>query len=132
MILHWRVHLSVEAEFDSKHFQFSMQKLGLSTEEEFLSETSIGFFSHQNLSLETWIKKFGWVKLQESQTLVWPQARKSLNTKTAKFCYIRYILRLEKDQELKILGAEAKILMKTVSKIHPQIHCIPGDMFSPR
>ena len=39
------MHLSVEAEFDSEHFQFSMRKLGLSTEKEFLSDTSIGFFS---------------------------------------------------------------------------------------
>ena len=39
------VHLSVDAEFNFKHFQFSMWKLGLSTEEEFLSETNIGFFS---------------------------------------------------------------------------------------
>ena len=38
---------------------------------------------------------------------------------------------MEKDQELKIAGAEDKILMNTVSKIHPHIHCIPGDMFSP-
>ena len=45
MTLHSRVHLSVEVEFDSEHFQFSMWKLGLSTEEEFLSETNIGFLS---------------------------------------------------------------------------------------
>ena len=47
-----------------------MRKLGLSTEDEFLSETRIGYSPHQNRSLETWIKKFGWVKLEESQTLV--------------------------------------------------------------
>ena len=39
------MHLSVGAEFDSEHFQSSMQKLGISTEEEFFSETSIGLFS---------------------------------------------------------------------------------------
>ena len=39
------MHLYVEAEFDSKHFQSSMRKLGLSKEEEFLSEPSIGLFS---------------------------------------------------------------------------------------
>ena len=39
------MHRSVEAEFDFEHFQFSMWKLGLSIEEEFLSETNIGFFS---------------------------------------------------------------------------------------
>ena len=39
------MHRSVEAEFDSEHFQFSMWKLGLSIEEDFLSETSIGLFS---------------------------------------------------------------------------------------
>ena len=32
-------------EFDFEHFQFSMQKLGPSIEEEFLSEPGIGFFS---------------------------------------------------------------------------------------
>ena len=35
----------------------------------------------------------------------------------AKFWYIRYILRLEKFQELKISKAEDKILLYTVSKI---------------
>ena len=39
------MHLSVEVEFDSEHFQFSMRKLGISTEEEFLSEPSIGLLS---------------------------------------------------------------------------------------
>ena len=39
------VHLSVKAEFDSEHFQFWCGKLGLSTEEEFLSEPGIGFLS---------------------------------------------------------------------------------------
>ena len=43
LTLHWTVHLYVETKFDFEHFQFSMRKLGLSTEEEFLSETSIGF-----------------------------------------------------------------------------------------
>ena len=38
------MHLSVEAEFDSEHFQFSMRKLGPSIEEEFLSEPGIGLF----------------------------------------------------------------------------------------
>ena len=48
-------------------------------------------------------QKFGWVKLRESQILVWPSSGKTLNTKTAKFWYIHYILRLEKAQELKIV-----------------------------
>ena len=47
------------------------------------------------------------------------------------FWNIRYILRLAKDQELKIARAEEKLLMKTVSKIHHPIRCILGDMFSP-
>ena len=42
-------HLSVEAEFDSKHFQFWCGKLGLSTKDEFLSEHSIGLFSPSKL-----------------------------------------------------------------------------------
>ena len=39
------MHLSVEAEFDSKYFQFSVRKLGISIEEEFLSEPRIGLLS---------------------------------------------------------------------------------------
>ena len=54
------MHLSVEAEFDSEHFQFSMRKLGLSIEEEFLSDTRIGFFSSskpnfRDLDQEIWL-----------------------------------------------------------------------------
>ena len=56
------MHRSVEAEFDSEHFQFSMWKLGLSTEEEFLSETYIGLFSSskpkfRDLDQEIWLGK---------------------------------------------------------------------------
>ena len=72
------------------------------------------------------------MKLQESQTLVWPRARKTLNTKTAKFWYIRYVLWLEKVQEMEIAETEDKILMYTVSKIQPQIHYIMGDRIHPR
>ena len=55
-----KVHLSVEAEFDSEHFQSSMRKLGLSIEEKFLSETYIGFFSSskpkfRDLDQEIWL-----------------------------------------------------------------------------
>ena len=64
------------------------------------------------------------MKLWESQTLVWPQARKTLSTKTAKFWYIHYILRFEKDQELKIVEAEDKILIYTMSEIQPLIRYI--------
>ena len=71
------------------------------------------------------------MKIQESQTLVWPQARKTLNTKTAKFWYIHYILWLEKDQELKLAEAEDKILIYIVSKIQPQNRYILGDMIPP-
>ena len=71
------------------------------------------------------------MKLQESQTLVWPRAIKTLNTKTAKFWYIIYIPRLAKDKELKISEAEYKILMYTVSKRKPQICYILGDMIPP-
>ena len=69
------------------------------------------------------------MKLWESQTLVWPWARKkTLNTKTAKFWYIRYILILEMFQELKIIEAIEKILIYTMSKIQPYIRYILGDM----
>ena len=71
------------------------------------------------------------MKLWESQTLVWPRSGKTLNTKTTKFWYIRYILRLEKDQELKITGAEDKTLVYSVSKIKPQIHYIMVYMITP-
>ena len=57
------------------------------------------------------------MKLWEIQTLVWPRARKTLNTKTANFWYILYILRLEKDQELKISEDEDKIFIYSVSNI---------------
>ena len=72
------------------------------------------------------------MKLQESQTLVWPGARKTLNTKTAKFWYILYIPILAKVQELKITNTKDKILMNTVSNIQPQIHYILKDMIPPR
>ena len=71
------------------------------------------------------------MKLQESQTLVWPRARKTLNTKTGKFWYIRYILILAKVKELKIIEAEAKILMYILSKIKLHIHYIIGYMIPP-
>ena len=71
------------------------------------------------------------MKLWESQTLVWPRARKTLNTKTAKFWYILYIQILEKDQEIKILGAEYKILINIMSKIRLLIRYNLGDMILP-
>ena len=71
------------------------------------------------------------MKLWESQTLVWPRSGKTLNTKTAKFWYIRYILRLAKDQELKIAEDEYKILIYTVSEIQSPIHYILGYMIPP-
>ena len=39
------MHLFVEVEFDSEHFQFWCGKLGILAEEEFLSEPDIGFIS---------------------------------------------------------------------------------------
>ena len=54
------MHLSVKAEFNSEHFQFSMWKLGLSTEDEFFSETRIGLFysskpKFRDLDQEIWL-----------------------------------------------------------------------------
>ena len=86
------------------------------------------YYPHKNWSLKTWINKFGLVKLWEIQTLVWPRSGKTLNTKTTKFWYIRYILRLAKAQELKIAEAEGKILIYTISKMQPHILYILGDM----
>ena len=71
------------------------------------------------------------MKLQESQTLVSPGARKTLNTKTAKFWYFRYIQILEKVQELKIVETDDKILMNTVSTIKTPILYSMGDMIPP-
>ena len=71
------------------------------------------------------------MKLQESQTLAWPQARKTLNTQTAKFLYIHYIPILAKDQEQKNLGAKYEILMHIVSKIQPHIRYMLGDIILP-
>ena len=71
------------------------------------------------------------MNLWESQTLVWPQAGKTLNTKTAKFCSIRYIPRLKKDQELNIAEAGYQIFIYIVSKLQLQIRYIMGDMIPP-
>ena len=71
------------------------------------------------------------MKLQESQTLVWPRAGKTLNTKNDKFWYIHYISELVKDQELKLSQAEDKIMIYTVSKIHNYIRYILEDMIPP-
>ena len=71
------------------------------------------------------------MKLWESQTLVWPQAGKTLNAKIDKVWYIRYILGLEKDQELKNSYVDDKILMYILSKIQPHILYILGDMIPP-
>ena len=108
-----------------------MWKLGLSTEEEFLSETSILFFSSSKLKFRDLDQEIWWVKLWESQTLVWPLARKTLSIKTTKFWYIRYILRLAKDQGIKIVGAENQILLYTMSKFQPYIIYILGDIIPP-
>ena len=48
------------------------------------------------------------------------------------FWYIHYIPRLAKAQDLKIAEAEDEILMYTMSKFHPQIHYILGDMICQR
>ena len=44
------------------------------------------------------------------------------------FWYIIYILWLAKGQEQEIITDEYAMLMYTVSKIHPHIHYILGDM----
>ena len=71
------------------------------------------------------------MKLRESQTLVWPRARKTLNIKTAKFWYIRYILILVKGQEIKNFQTEYKIFIYIVSKIQLHIRYILGDIIPP-
>ena len=71
------------------------------------------------------------MKLWESQTLVWPRAEKTLNTKTDTFWYIHYISGLEKAQKLQHSQDEDKILIYTVSKFQPPIRYILGDMIPP-
>ena len=82
-----------------------------------MSEPIIGFLSTSKSNFRDQGLIFGWVKLRESQTLVWSGAGKTLNTKTPKFWYILYIPTLAKVQELKIAEAEDKILVYIVSKI---------------
>ena len=108
-----------------------MWKLGISTEEEFLSETNIGLFSSskskfRDLDQEIWLGE-----TPGKSTLVWPRAWKTLNTKTDKFWYSHYIPRLEKYQKLKISGAEDETMMNIFSKNHPPIRYIIGDMIPP-
>ena len=105
-----------------------MRKLGISTEEEFLGETRIGFFSSskpkfRDLDQEIWLGK--------SPGKSHPELGETLNTEIAKFWYSRYIPRLAKYQKLKISRTEYKILMNTVSKGKPLILYILGDMISP-
>jgi len=64
------VHLSIEAESITDIFSFWCGKLGLLTEEEFLSDPGIGFISSSKSNFINLVDIFGWVKLQEIQTLV--------------------------------------------------------------
>ena len=82
-----------------------------------MSELSIGLIPSSKPKFIDLDQVFVCVKHRESQTLVLPRARKTLNTKTATFWYIRYIPILAKAMELKIVEDEYKILMYTVSKI---------------
>ena len=74
MTLLSRVHLSVEAESDSEHFQFLTQhycqKLGLSTEVEFLSEPRAGLISSSKSKFRDQDQSIWLDRLQESQTLI--------------------------------------------------------------
>ena len=108
-----------------------MMKLGISTEEEFLSEPRIGFLSSSKLNFRDLDQYFWLGETLGKSNLVWPWTRKTINTKNATFWYIHYILRLAKVQELKIVEAEDKILMYIVSKIQLQIRYILGDMIPP-
>ena len=58
MTLLSKVHFSVEAESNSKHFQFLTrhycQKLGLSTEVEFLSEPRLGSYHLPQAFHQAW------------------------------------------------------------------------------
>ena len=98
-----------------------------------MSDTRIGFLSSSKTNFrdpdqEIWLGETP----ENSNPSLTPIWKKTLNTKTAKFWYIHYILRLEKDQELKIVEEKCKIFIYTVSKIQPQICYILGDMIPPR
>ena len=58
MALHLRLHVSIEAEFDSEHFQFWCEKLGLLTEEEFSSKPGIGFLSSSKSKFRDLVQYF--------------------------------------------------------------------------
>ena len=97
-----------------------------------MSELGIGFLSSskskfRDLDQDFWLGETP----GKSNLSLTPSWKKTLNTKTYKFWYIRYVSGLVKAQELKIAEVEDKTLMYTVSKIQPQMLYILGDMIPP-
>ena len=96
-----------------------------------MSEPEIGFLSSskskfRDLGQDFWL---GETPGKSNPSLT--RAGKTPNTKTDKFWYIRYISRLAKAQELKIVEAKDKIPIYIFSKIKPHIRSIMGDMIPP-
>ena len=80
-----------------------MRKLGILTEEEFLSEPNIGFLYSSKSNFRDLDQVF-WLDETpgKSNPSLNPGWEKPSNTKNDKFWYIFYIAGLEKDQKLKI------------------------------
>ena len=83
-------------------FNFRCGKLGLLAEEEFLSDPNIGFISSSKSKFRDLDQDFWLGETLGKSNPSLTRARKTLNTKTAKFWYIRYILILAKVQEINI------------------------------
>ena len=81
-------------------FSFRCGKLGLSTKEEFLSEPGIGFLFSSKTKFGDLGRHFWLGETLGKSNPSLTRAGKTLNTITDKFWYIRYILGLEKAQEL--------------------------------
>ena len=91
-----------------------------------MSEPRIGFLSSSKSKFRDLDQVFWLGETLGKSNPRLTRDRKTLNTKTTKFWYIRYIPRLAKDQDMEIAEIEDTILMYTVSKIHLHIHYILG------
>ena len=72
-------------------FSYCHGKLGIFTEEEFLSEPGIRLISSSKSNLRDLVQDFWLGETLEKSNLSLTSSWKTLNTKTDKFWYIRYI-----------------------------------------
>ena len=84
-----------------------------------MSDPSIGLFSSSKSKFRDLEQDFWLGETPGKSNPSLTRARKTLNTKTAKFLYIFYIPILAKVQDMKIAETEYIILMNTISKIQP-------------